>query len=227
MRLEWGFWSGAVLDCRVGVVILVFCFVFCLQDGVVLWCWGGVLRMGMLRDWTRMLRDWNGEWVWGESEDVNGGDFPVGLSWVSVLYFCTGEWLRWKWMRKKGKCSWNWWLAMMETDWEVMNRMSEGVVFHLVENRMRKSPLSVKKVKVLNEGISDDICCASPLFLSHLETWDKAESRCCFLLLPSSAIMTLNHDQLAPTHSYQKPYVNLLVFSFLFFFFKKTKIKIK
>ena len=52
MRLERGFWFGAVLDCRGEVVILVFCFVFCLQDGVVLWCWGGVLRMGMLRDWN-------------------------------------------------------------------------------------------------------------------------------------------------------------------------------
>jgi len=100
---------------------------------------------------------------------------------------------------------------------------------------MRKSPLLVKKVKVLNEGISDDICCASPLFLSHLETWDKAESRCCFLLLLSSAIMTLNHDLLAPTHNllapthsyqnYQKPYVYLLVFSFFFisFFFLNNK----
>jgi len=75
-----------------------------------------------------------------------------------------------------------------------VNIMSEGVVFHLGENKMRKSPLSVKKVKVLNEGISDDICCASPLLLSHLETWDKAESKCCFLIRPSSAIMTLNHD---------------------------------
>jgi len=102
-----------------------------------------------------------------------------------------------------------------------VNIMSEGVVFHLVENRMRKSPLLVKKVKVLNEGISDDICCAFPLFLSHLETWDKAESRCCFLLLPSLAIMTLNHDhdQLDTTHSYEKPYVNLLVFFFFHFIF--------
>ena len=72
-----------------------------------------------------------------------------------------------------------------------VNKMSEGVVFHLAENTMRKSSPSVKKVKVLNEGISDDICCASALFISYLETWDKAESRCCFLLFPCSAIMTM------------------------------------
>jgi len=29
---------------------------------------------------------------------------------------------------------------MMETDWEVMNRMNEGVGFHLAESRMRKGP---------------------------------------------------------------------------------------
>jgi len=69
--------------------------------------------------------------------------------------------------------------------------VGEGVLFHLVENIMRKN-LPLKKVKVPpNEGISDDICCVSVLFLFHLETWDKDESRCCFLLLPSSAIMSM------------------------------------
>jgi len=47
--------------------------------------------MGLLQEWTGMLRDWDGEGVWGGIEDLNGGDLHVGAFLVSVLYFCAGE----------------------------------------------------------------------------------------------------------------------------------------
>lgn len=62
--------------------------------------------------------------------------------------------------------------------------------FFLQRTEWEKAPMS-EEGESPEWRDSDDICCASALFPSHLETWDKVESRCCFLLLPSSAIMTM------------------------------------
>ena len=68
------------------------------------------------------------------------------LSLVSILYFCTSEWLRWKWTRKMENAAetdgWRWWKLMVGKS---VNRMSEGVVFHLAENRTWKSPLQWRR----------------------------------------------------------------------------------
>jgi len=68
----------------------------------------------------------------------------------------------------------------------------EGVVFffYFLENRMKESPLSEEGEGLLNEGILMILVVSAPI-ISYLETWDKAESRCCFLLFPCSAIMSI------------------------------------
>ena len=65
-----------------------------------------------------------------------------------------------------------------------------GFFFYFLENRMRENPLSEEGEGLLNEGILMILVVFAP-FISYLETWDKAESRCCFLLFPCSAIMTI------------------------------------
>ena len=62
------------------------------------------------------------------------------------------------------------------------------------------------------------------LYISNLEIWDKAESRCCFLLLQSSwpcyrSFPIPNHDSIAGMGLItQRPYVTSLFPFFLFFF---------
>ena len=118
-------------------------------------------------------------WCWGGMEVLQGGGhncwWPCGMGWFVV---------------KSWVAAWRRWLRGCESVESINLRMKVCFFLFCREHYKKTSPW-VKKMNVLNEGISDDICCASPLFLSHLEMWDKAESRCCFLLLPSSAIMTM------------------------------------
>jgi len=69
-------------------------------------------------------------------------------------------------------------------------RMKVFFFFFLQRTEREKAPMS-EEGESFEWRDSDDICCAFALFPSHLETWDKTESRCCFLLLSSSAIITM------------------------------------
>ena len=112
-------------------------------------------------------------WCWGEWEcceigmekaGINGGNGRRRICWVN-----------------KGGVNGLWCFC-----W---NLEDEGV-FLFCREQDEKEPPWVKKVHPWIKGDSGDICCVSALFLSHLKTTcDKAESRCCFLLPPSSVIM--------------------------------------
>ena len=164
------------------------------------------------KKWNRNIRHWNGVlgWVlvlcsftlgffcadlwwrwWWKNEGEN-----IGLESVIENEGRDGFWLVCWWMWLWGKVNKGW---IFDGDGKTVRRwicwvnQPEDEVFFFLSCRehYKKTSPWVKKMKVLNEGISYGICCVSFPFLSHLETWDKVESRCCFLLLPSSAIMTM------------------------------------
>jgi len=155
--------------------------------------WGGVVMLRWCStngDWTRMLRDWNGEWVWGGSEDVNGGDLPVG-AFLGLCFVFLYKWMiKMKVDEKKGKCSWNWWLAMMETDgWEVSEQNEWRCCFlSCREQKWEKAPFQWRRWRCWMKGslmiFVVPLLCSFPTSRRGIRLKVDVAS-CSFLLQPS------------------------------------------
>jgi len=105
LALEWGirfgewrfyvllFWS--LRRCKKKVIVMRFFrvvgLVFCLQVEMVMWCWGGGPRMGMVQELNGMLRDLSGEWVFYvlmmPKLSKEGWELVVDSDWL-----CGDEW---------------------------------------------------------------------------------------------------------------------------------------